>query len=172
MKEKHSRSSKPERSQTAPRVLEVGPAGAYRRAGETLRETNNPELDSGIMLSTLSKKCLQHLIKQMKSVYHYYVCEKKLWRQFLQRIETHQFGQRLPHAPTLTSCLAEALRTQADDTSALSAQKLPRKTAMRTYVEHWQRNKSFKLNRAGRIPVRRLSAANPTFMFPFRNVLT
>ena len=99
MKEKHSRSSKPERSQTAPRVLEVGPAGAYRRAGETLRETNNPELDSGIMLSTLSKKCLQHLIKQMKSVYHYYVCEKKLWRQFLQRIETHQLVNAFPMHP-------------------------------------------------------------------------
>ena len=116
---------------------------------ERIRDTHS-ELESGIMLSTLSKTCIQHLIKQIKSVYRYYVSEKQLWRQFLQSIETHEVGHRFPREPTLTSCLTEALRTQVDDTSALSAEKLPRKAAMRKYITHWQRNKSFKPGSPGR----------------------
>ena len=135
---------KSKRSATSPQVLQEEKIGEDQRSMEQMRKWNC-DIESGIMLSTLSEGCMKNLIMQMKSVYRYYVCAKTLWQQRLKFVEALKIGQAPGRKPRQATVVQEVLKTQWKDTSAMSKEKFPCHVTIVKYVRRWENNKSFHI---------------------------
>lgn len=132
-------------------MKEVFSSPTQKRSASSARVLDwNCELESGIMLSTMSESCIKHLMMQMKSVYRYYVCAKTLWQQRLKFVKALMIGQPAGRKPRLATCVREVLTTQSDDTSSLSNEKFPCHVSLVRYVKQWENHKSFHIRQFAR----------------------
>ena len=108
-------------------------------------DSDNPDdVLTSLALASLSQPQVQHLFKQLKTVFLCFTVEMKLWSSHIACLKALCVGDLFPRAPSMNTVLRTAERARETDTSGLSKKNKVHQRTMRKWLKYWNANRSFK----------------------------
>ena len=99
---------------------------------------------TSLALASLSHSHVQHLFKQLKTVFLCFTVEMKLWSNHIACLKALCVGDSFPLTPSMNTIIKAAERARETDTSGLSKKNRVHRRTMRRWLKYWNANRSFK----------------------------